>query len=122
MLIPTNLKKNVFSTYTKNWGQYKIMKDTIAPKINISKAIEGKWITNQKTLQFTISDELSGIKDYNGYINGKWILFEYDFKSKKIIHHFDDGIFDDGKNDLKLIVSDNVGNSTIFETQFFRKK
>ena len=118
----TNLKKNVFSTYTKNWGQYKIMKDTIAPKINISKAIEGKWITNQKTLQFTISDELSGIKDYNGYINGKWILFEYDFKSKKIIHHFDDGIFDDGKNDLKLIVSDNVGNSTIFETQFFRKK
>ena len=119
---PTNLKKNVFSTYTKNWGQYKIMKDTIAPKINISKAIEGKWITNQKTLQFTISDELSGIKDYNGYINGKWILFEYDFKSKKILYNFDDGIFDDGKNDLKLIVSDNVGNSTIFETQFFRKK
>ena len=119
---PTNLKKNVFSTYTKNWGQYKIMKDTIAPKINISKAIEGKWITNQKTLQFTISDELSGIKDYNGYINGKWILFEYDFKSKKILYNFDDGIFDDGKNDLKLIVSDNVGNSTIFETHFFRKK
>ena len=118
----TNLKKNVFSTYTKNWGQYKIMKDTIAPKINISKAIEGKWITNQKTLQFTISDDLSGIKDYNGYINGKWILFEYDLKSKKISHHFDDGIFDDGKNELKLIVSDNVGNSTIFETQFFRKK
>jgi murein DD-endopeptidase MepM/ murein hydrolase activator NlpD len=119
---PTKLKNNVFSTYTKNWGQYQLMKDTTAPKIIISKAIEGKWITNQKTLQFIISDDLSGIKEYNGYLNGKWILFEYDLISKKITHNFDDAVFDDGKNDLKLIVIDNLGNSTIFETQFFRKK
>ena len=119
---PTKLKNNVFSTYTKNWGHYQLMKDTLAPKITISKPIEGKWITNQKTLQFIISDELSGIKEYNGYLNGKWILFEYDLKSKTIIHNFEDGIFEDGKNDLKLIVVDNIGNSTIFETQFFRKK
>jgi hypothetical protein len=119
---PTKLKNNVFSTYTKNWGHYQLMKDTLAPKITISKPIEGKWITNQKTLQFIISDDLSGIKEYNGYLNGKWILFEYDLKSKTIIHNFEDGIFEDGKNDLKLIVVDNIGNSTIFETQFFRKK
>jgi hypothetical protein len=28
----------------------------------------------------------------------------------------------EGANKLKVVVSDNVGNSTIFETQFFRSQ
>jgi C4-type Zn-finger protein len=28
----------------------------------------------------------------------------------------------EGKNDLKIVITDNVGNSTIFETQFFRSQ
>jgi hypothetical protein len=92
------------------------------PKIKIDKKIGGKWISQQNELVFTISDDLSGIKSYEGTLNGKWILFEYDPKSKKLIHRFSDGIVDEGKNDLKVVVRDNVGNSTIFETQFFRSQ
>ena len=66
----------------------------------------------------TISDELSGIKTYNGYLNGKWILFEYESKLKRITHAFVDEFLNEGKNNLKVVVTDNVGNSTIFETQF----
>jgi hypothetical protein len=33
---------------------------------------------DQKTIQLSIADTLSGIKSYTGYLNGKWILFEYD--------------------------------------------
>jgi hypothetical protein len=73
-------------------------------------------------LQLAISDNLSGINKFDGFLNGKWILFEFDYKTKKIIHNFSDGIFVEGRNDLKVVVSDNVGNSTIFETHFFRKK
>ena len=73
-------------------------------------------------LKFTISDNLSGIKSYDGYLNGKWILLEYESKTKKLTHCFSDGIVDEGKNDLKVVVTDNVGNSTIFETQFFRSQ
>ena len=72
--------------------------------------------------QFSISDGLSGIKSYNGYLNGKWILFEYDNKTKKITHNFSDGIVAEGANELKIIVVDNLGNSTIFETRFFRSQ
>ncbi|HQE34723.1 MAG TPA: M23 family peptidase, partial [Flavobacterium alvei] len=96
--------------------------DVIPPKISIAKPIEGKWLTNNKYIQFTIADDLSGIKSYNGYLNGKWILFEYDNKTKKIIHNFSDGIVAEGANELKIIVVDNCGNSTIFETQFFRSQ
>lgn len=118
----TKLKENTFSTYTKNWGKFILMKDTVSPSIKISKSIEGKWISDKKTVEFTIIDLLSGIKSYNGYLNGNWILFEYDYKTKKIFHSFDDGIVSEGKNVLKVIVTDNVGNSTIFETQFFRSQ
>jgi hypothetical protein len=60
------------------------------------------------------------LKD-NGYLNGNWILFEHDDKTKKNHHNFSDGIVAEGANDLKVIVTDNVGNSTTFET-FFRSQ
>ena len=119
---PTQRKGAVFTTKVKTLGKYALALDTIAPKISISKPIEGKWLSDKKNIQFTISDIQSGIKSYNGYLNGNWVLFEYDSKTKKIIHNFSDGILADGANDLKIVVLDNVGNSTIFETRFFRSQ
>jgi murein DD-endopeptidase MepM/ murein hydrolase activator NlpD len=118
----TYRKENVFNAKVKTLGKYTLVMDTIVPKITITKPIEGKWLSGQKTIQLTINDSLSGIKSYNGYLNGNWILFEYDNKTKKIIHNFSDGIVSEGANDLKVEVIDNVGNSTIFETHFFRSQ
>lgn len=118
----TKRYKNSFTIYTKYFGEYKLLKDGTPPKIKIDKSIGGKWISNLNELKFTISDNLSGIKSYDGYLNGKWILLEYEPKTKKLIHRFSDGIVAEGKNDLKVVVTDNIGNSTIFETQFFRSQ
>nr|WP_315145785.1 M23 family metallopeptidase [uncultured Flavobacterium sp.] len=115
-------KGTVFTTNVKTLGKYTLVLDTVPPKITIAKPIEGKWLTDKKFIQFSISDDLSGIKSYNGYLNGKWILFEYDNKTKKITHNFSDGIVAEGANELKIIVADNLGNSTIFETRFFRSQ
>jgi hypothetical protein len=118
----TKRYKNSFTIYSKYLGDYKLIKDGKPPKIKSDKRIGGKWIGNLNELQFSISDELSGIKSYDGYLNGKWILLEYESKTKKLIHRFSDGIVTEGKNDLKIVITDNVGNSTIFETQFFRSQ
>ena len=118
---PTYRKGNIFTTKVKTLGKYTLATDTVAPRISIASPIEGKWISGQKTIQVSISDELSGIKSYNGYLNGNWILMEYDNKTKKLTHFFEDGIVAEGANDLKVVVIDNVGNSTTFETRFFRK-
>ena len=120
--IPSYRKENIFTAKVKTFGQFTLVLDTIAPKISIAKSIEGKWLSDKKLLQLSISDGLSGIKSYNGYLNGKWILFEYDNKTRKITHDFSDGIVAEGANDLKIIVMDNMGNSTIFETRFFRSQ
>jgi hypothetical protein len=53
-------------------------------------------------------------------LNGNWILFEYDTKTR-ITHNFSDGIVA-GANDLKVIVIDNVGNSTTLKVNFLEVK
>lgn len=118
----TKIKDSVFTSYTKNLGKFVLAKDTTAPRISSVNIAEGKWLSKQNNLQLTISDNLSGIKSYNGYLNGKWVLFEYDYKTKTIIHEFDEKFLVEGRNDLKVVVTDNVGNSTIFETHFFRSQ
>jgi hypothetical protein len=118
----TTVKGKTFSANVRSLGKYTLAMDTTAPTISISNSIEGKWISTQKTLQLSINDSGSGMKSYNGYLNGNWILFEYDNKTKKITHNFSDGIVAEGANDLKVVLVDNVGNSTIFETHFFRSQ
>ena len=115
----TYRKDSVFSTKVKTLGKYKLVADTLAPNVIITKPIEGKWIS-QDAIQLQISDSGSGIKSYNGYLNGKWVLFEYDNKTNTITHYFNDDFVLNGANELKVIVTDAMGNSTTFETRFFR--
>ena len=116
----TKFTDNTFTAYSKNLGQFALVLDTIAPRISIAKPIEGKKLDKEKSISFRITDDLSGIKSYNGFLNGKWVLFDYDNKSARITYQFNDEELLDGKNELKLIVSDSLGNSAIFETSFFR--
>jgi hypothetical protein len=120
--ITTKLNGNTFTCKTKTLGQFTIAKDTIAPKVSIKKSIEGKNISKQKSISLTISDDLTGVRAFYGYMNDKWVLFEYEPKLNRITHEFNDKYLNDGDNNLKVIVMDNVGNSTTFETQFIRSQ
>ncbi|HEU4495957.1 MAG TPA: M23 family metallopeptidase, partial [Flavobacterium sp.] len=118
----TYRRGNVFTTYTKDLGAFVLAKDTAAPRISDPNFAEGKWITKQEKLEIYISDDLSGVAEYNGYLNSKWILMEYDYKTKKLSYDFSDGISDEGRNDFKVTVTDNMRNSATFESHFFRSK
>ena len=117
----TYRKDSVFSAKVKTLGKYKLVTDTLAPKVSIAKPIEGKWVS-QDAIQLQISDAGSGIKTYNGFLNGQWVLFEYDNKTRTITHYFNDDFLLNGANELKVIVTDAMGNSTTFETHFFRNR
>ena len=119
---PTTVKGNTFTTKVKTLGKYGLVLDNVNPVINIGRSIEGKWITAQKELKVTIYDALSGIKSYNAFLNDQWILMEYDNKTRQLTHDFSDGIVAEGANILKVIVVDQMGNSTTFETRFFRSQ
>lgn len=101
-------------------GNFKLAQDNTPPKIFDIDFPTGKWLSERQTFNVKISDDLSGIATFDAWLNGKWILMHYDHKKRRLFHNFSDGIVSDGRNDLKITVTDNVGNSTTFETHFFR--
>ena len=46
---------------------------------------------------------------------------EYEYKNNTLTHDFSDGVVTETENELKIIVTDNVGNSNTYEATFFRK-
>ena len=116
----TYRKGNSFSIKTKSLGKYKLSQDTTPPRIYNVNFVEGKTLKDQKTISVLVTDLQSDINTYNGYLNGKWILLEYDYKTKKLVHNLDDNICVQGRNDLKIVVTDNLQNSTTFESYFFK--
>ncbi len=98
-----------FSVETRNFGAFFITTDTDAPSVSQYRAPKGNNYSNSSTMRFKISDKLSGIKSYNAYVDGQWILLEYDAKYNLLTHQFDEHILP-GKHSLRLTVLDNVDN------------
>ncbi|MCK0157220.1 M23 family metallopeptidase [Cellulophaga sp. F20128] len=117
----TYKRENTFTTRTKNLGTYTLAKDTIAPVITPKNFKQKQWLTNYQYLSLKIVDDLSGINTYNAYLNGEWILMSYEYKTNTLTYDFDDKILDKKECNLKVIVTDNVGNSTTYESTFYRK-
>ncbi|WP_379953332.1 M23 family metallopeptidase [Dokdonia sp. R78006] len=117
----TRIKDNKLQISTRILGDYTIGKDTDSPIVKAVNITKGKWMSKYRYLKFEITDLTSGIKGYRATVNGKYILLEYDPKTKLLTHDFNDNVVTDTENNLKLIVTDNVGNNTTFETTFFRK-
>ncbi|MGB0863478.1 MAG: M23 family metallopeptidase [Saprospiraceae bacterium] len=102
---------------SRSFGDYCIMIDTVPPTIKPS-SFKPK-MNGQKQMTFKIKDNLTGIKSYNGYVDGEWILLEYDLKTRRLIHPFD-GRISRGKHQLRIEVLDNNNNKGIFEQSFTR--
>ncbi len=117
----TKRKGNILSTRTKNLGSYALALDTIAPTIKPKNFNDGKWLSKYRFLTLKINDITSGVSNYRATVNGKWVLMEYDYKKKTLTHDFNDGVVIETKNNLKVIVTDNAGNSTTYEATFYRK-
>ncbi|RLD29139.1 MAG: M23 family peptidase [Bacteroidetes bacterium] len=117
----TTKKGNLLSARSKILDTYVLGVDTEDPEIKPVNFKEGKWLSKYRYLKVKVKDEISGIKNYRATVNGKWILMEYDAKKNLLTHDFNDNVITDTKNNLKIIVTDNVGNSSTFETIFFRK-
>jgi len=117
----TYKKGNRFTTGTRLFGDYKLAKDTNAPSVKPVNFYDGQWISGNETMKVKITDDLSGIQDFRATVNGKFILMEYEYKNNTLTHYFSDDVVTETENDLKLIVNDNVGNTTTYTAKFFRK-
>lgn len=119
--VSTKRKDNKLIARNKTFGIYTLVTDTVAPKIKPLNFTNKKWMSKYRYLKLKISDDLSGISKYRATVNGKWILMEYDYKTNSLVHDFNDNVITDTENNLKVVVTDNVGNSSTFTATFFRK-
>ncbi len=113
--------KNNFETKTKRLGTFFIKNDSVVPLIKSLSFKKGDWISNKNEIKFKILDKETGIKKYRGSINGKWVLFEYEYKKDEISYSFDQYYIKKSRNEVEIYVEDMVGNINILKTSFYRK-
>ncbi|OMP30572.1 M23 family metallopeptidase [Mangrovimonas sp. DI 80] len=119
--LTTSRQGETLAAKTKSLGTFTLESDLVPPTITPVNFYDGKWMSNATELKVKIGDKDSGISNYRATINGKWILMEYEYKKGTLTYNFEDNIISDTENNLKVIVTDNVGNSSTFEATFFRK-
>lgn len=103
----------------RSFGNYTVVIDSVAPTIVAVNAANGKNVSGQKNITFRIDDALSGIADYRGTIDDKWILMEYDAKNKLLVYTIDERM-PKGSSRLKLEVTDERGNKKAYQARFVR--
>jgi len=109
--IGNKIRGNFVSAKSKSFGEFCLAADSINPKIFLLNRKNLELKKNSK-ISFKIKDNESGIKNYEGKINDRWVLFEYDLKKNKIFHEIDSTYSVPIK--LDLTVTDNVGNKVKF--------
>ena len=89
-------------------GTYAVTVDKTQPKI----VAHGKknWAA-RGYVAFKISDNLSGIENFRGTVDGKWVCFEYDGKNAMVKYKFEATRITKGKrHKVTMTVTDACGN------------
>ncbi len=109
-----SFKNGWIETKVRDFGNYTVKIDSVPPVITPLNISNGKNIANQQTIQFRISDNLSGIKLYKIYIDKQFMLANYSPRKATLTLHFDEyNKINKGKHSLKIIVRDERGNRTV---------
>lgn len=103
----------------RSFGNFAIGIDTIAPEVTPLNGSGMADLSGRKTISFNVKDNLSGIEKYEGYIDNRWALFEYDPKNELITYTFDSmRISKGGLHELELYITDAKENVNLYHTTF----
>jgi hypothetical protein len=106
-------------TQPRTFGDYFIKVDTVPPVITPLNIKNGAQLQKANRINLRIGDRLSGVKDFSGKIDGKWVLTEWDFKTHVLSYTFDNSITP-GRHQFDLTVTDNKDNVARYTAGFVR--
>jgi hypothetical protein len=86
---------------TRNFGSFVLAEDKVSPTITPIRV-------NGQGMRFTIKDNLSGIKSFEAFVDGKWVLMRYEHKQAVIWSETRNG--EALKGPALLRVTDMAGN------------
>lgn len=99
------------------FGDFYIKLDTIPPVITPINIRNGSNMRLAKAINLRVSDNLSGIKTFNGKIDGKWVLVTQSYKTKIFSYTFNNDIAP-GKHTFELVVVDYKNNTSAYTATF----
>jgi len=112
-------KKGWYNASFRDFGTYQLLKDTTPPIIvPVGGFHNGINAQNLNRIAFSVSDNSVDIANFTALLDGEWILCSND-KGKVFVYEFDEKC-KPGEHNLKLIVTDLVGNKTERNYQFVR--
>ncbi len=106
---PTKEDNGWLKATSRTFGGFAICIDTTAPSINAVNFSEGKPF-KANIIIVKIGDNLSGIANYNCYINGEWQVAEHDGKTSSL--YVSANSLHKGSNTISFTLTDAVGNTT----------
>lgn len=110
---------NFIEAKTNVLGTYFITKDSIRPSVKPLNFKNNGSVAENWSLRVEIDDIGTGISKYAMYVNDEWVLADYDAKNKLLMYQIDKRL-KPGNNVLKVVVSDMVGNETIYTATILR--
>ena len=110
------MKNGCMEVETRSLGEFTIKIDSVAPKVSASNFKDGQSVKELKSLRFKITDDMTGVETYDIYLDGVWVLGKYDAKNALLYYEFDEKM-QAGVNNVKVVVTDGVGNKKTLETK-----
>ncbi len=101
----------------REFGTYYVRLDTTAPQIKPLNVVMGKNMRPYKKLLFKITDNLSGITDFDTYIDDNWTVTDYDAKFSALTHTLDQNL-SVGEHTFKVVVTDERKNRAEYSIKF----
>lgn len=115
--LETKFENGSYITNPKDLGIFSLELDETAPTISCPALLKTTKIGNR--LSFTIKDTGSGIKDYSVFIDGYWILAEYEYKQNRLfIPDLQRENISSGPHQVEVVVTDKTNNKNTYNNSF----
>ena len=103
-----NWKDQWASARFRDFGNYQLVVDEEPPVIVPVGLSEGANLSMKAKIVFVVKDNMGGVKNFRGELDGKWLRFTND-KGKSYVYVFDEHC-PLGNHALKVSVEDEAGN------------
>lgn len=123
--LATEVKGGRLTAKSGMMGTFAVLKDVDAPRVkNIRPGNNKTTKYSMPTIRFTLTDDVSGIKSDDQVtvlLDGEWLIPEFDPETE-ILKTSPRRALKNGRHELKIVVTDLVGNERTVFSEFIVKK
>lgn len=106
--LATSIEGDWLTAESMYLGSFSIKTDTLAPTVAPLNFKETDIVTTKKRLTWKVLESQTLLVDYDLFIDGKWVLLEYEEKSNYVFYDRTKNMT--GTHELLLIAKDRCGN------------